>query len=157
MLAQANTDKEAAESQAAKLQEAMCHLGIQRDDTVVVYDTAELGIFSAPRVAWTFRVFGHPAVHILNNFKLWVEQGYPTESGAMKVFERTEQYPTPELDNSKVAAFEEGHGDQLSIDGYDKQYHHKWTQYKNHSPYGSSSLRFCFLSVPEAINNCLRW
>jgi thiosulfate/3-mercaptopyruvate sulfurtransferase len=85
--------------------EAMCNLGISRDDAVVVYDSAELGIFSAPRVAWTFRVFGHPAVHILNNFKLWVDQGYPVEEGEQREFERT-QYPTPQLDNSKVCGFE---------------------------------------------------
>ena len=56
---------------------AMRNLGIRRTDTVVVYDTAELGIFSAPRVAWTFRVFGHPRVHVLNNFRIWVERGLP--------------------------------------------------------------------------------
>ncbi|KAK5126796.1 hypothetical protein LTR85_009730 [Meristemomyces frigidus] len=86
--------------------EAMSGLGVNKDDTLVVYDTAELGIFSAPRVAWTLKVFGHPAVHILNNFKLWVEQGYPTEEGEMKEVGRTD-YPLPELDQSKVIAFEE--------------------------------------------------
>ena len=50
--------------------EAMGELGIKRDDTLVVYDTHELGLFSAPRVAWTLRVFGHPQVHILNNFRV---------------------------------------------------------------------------------------
>jgi thiosulfate/3-mercaptopyruvate sulfurtransferase len=86
--------------------EAMCDLGINRDDTVVVYDSAELGILSAPRVAWTFKVFGHPAVHILNNFKLWMEQGHPTEEGEPRQFERT-QYPLPQLDESRVCAFED--------------------------------------------------
>ncbi|KAJ6151722.1 hypothetical protein N7470_006850 [Penicillium chermesinum] len=56
--------------------EAMSELGIRRDDEVVVYDTAELGIFSAPRVGWTLRVFGHPNVHILNNYRLWKREGY---------------------------------------------------------------------------------
>ncbi|KAK5162990.1 uncharacterized protein LTR77_011045 [Saxophila tyrrhenica] len=87
-------------------QEAMCDLGINRDDTVVVYDSAELGIFSAPRVAWTFKVFGHPAVYLLNNFKLWVEQGYAVEGGEQGKFERT-QYPTPQLDGSRVSGFED--------------------------------------------------
>ena len=87
-------------------QRAVSELGVNRDDTVVVYDTAELGIFSAPRVAWTFKVFGHEGVHILNNFKLWVEQGYPTEAGEQKHFEPT-RYPLPTLDKSKVVAFEE--------------------------------------------------
>ena len=84
----------------------MGKLGIRRDDSVVVYDTAELGIFSAPRVAWTLRVFGHDGVHILNNFKLWVEQGLPTEKGEPSPVDET-YYPVPELDKSKVVLFEE--------------------------------------------------
>lgn len=86
--------------------DAMSELGVKSDDTLVVYDTAELGIFSAPRVAWTLKVFGHPAVHVLNNFRLWVEQGYPTEAGEQKPVEKTD-YPLPQLDKSKVVAFEE--------------------------------------------------
>jgi len=87
-------------------QEAMSELGVKRDDTLVVYDSAELGIFSAPRVAWTLRVFGHPEVHILNNFKLWVEEGRPLEFGEPKAWDKT-SYPLPELDKSKILAFEE--------------------------------------------------
>lgn len=86
--------------------DAIRELGIKRDDTVVVYDSAEQGIFSAPRVAWTFKAFGHPSVHILNNFKLWMEGEYPIEEGEKQQFDETD-YPTPELDQSKVAAFEE--------------------------------------------------
>lgn len=63
--------------------QAMSKLGIKPDDELVVYDTQELDIFSAPRVGWMFRVFGHKKVHVLNNFKLWVDQGYPTETGAV--------------------------------------------------------------------------
>ena len=85
--------------------EAMCELGINRDDTLVVYDTAELGLFSAPRVAWTLKTFGHPAVHILNNFKLYVEQGYPVEEGEQRQFERS-SYPLPDLDGSRVCAYD---------------------------------------------------
>lgn len=62
-------------------EEAMQKLGINRDDRVVVYDAHETGIFSAPRVGWTLKVFGHEKVHLLNNFRLWVQAGYPTESG----------------------------------------------------------------------------
>lgn len=32
-------------------------LGVQNDSQIVLYDRA--GIFSAPRVWWTFRTFGH--------------------------------------------------------------------------------------------------
>ncbi|KAL2018752.1 hypothetical protein VTK56DRAFT_458 [Thermocarpiscus australiensis] len=86
--------------------EAMSELGIRREDTVVVYDSHELGIFSAPRVGWTMKVFGHPSVHILNNFRLWVEQGLPTESGNVWTVE-CGTYPIPEMDEGKVAGFEE--------------------------------------------------
>ncbi|KAL9020028.1 MAG: hypothetical protein Q9185_002716 [Variospora sp. 1 TL-2023] len=87
---------------------AMQDIGIRKDDDVVVYDTQELGIFSAPRVAWTLKVFGHPGVHLLNNFRLWVEHGYPTESGKYEaVVEEPSRYPTPTLDAARVIAFSE--------------------------------------------------
>ncbi|KAI9825821.1 MAG: hypothetical protein M1832_000761 [Thelocarpon impressellum] len=85
---------------------AMEELGIQRDDEVVVYDSAELGIFSAPRVAWTMKVFGHDRVHLLNNFKLWIDGGYPVESGEPGSVQRS-YYPVPDFDASKVVAFEQ--------------------------------------------------
>jgi len=85
---------------------AMSELGIRREDTVVVYDTKELGIFSAPRVGWTLRSFGHAKVHVLNNFRLWVDQGLPTESGEMYSVECC-TYPIPEPDTAKVATFED--------------------------------------------------
>ena len=86
--------------------EQMSNLGIRRADTVVVYDSKELGIFSAPRVAWTLKVFGHPKVHVLNNFKLWVDQGLPTETGNFFTVE-CGTYPIPEMDEAKVASFED--------------------------------------------------
>ncbi|KAH9868505.1 hypothetical protein J1614_007577 [Plenodomus biglobosus] len=86
--------------------DAMRKLGIRREDSVVVYDSKELGIFSAPRVGWTLQVFGHPNVHVLNNFRKWVEEGYPTESGEPKEVWPVD-YPVPELEASKVVAFEE--------------------------------------------------
>ncbi|KAF2863334.1 Rhodanese-like protein [Piedraia hortae CBS 480.64] len=88
-----------------KFADAMSKLGVKRDDTLVVYDTVELGLFSAPRVAWTFRHFGHKSVFVLDNFKLWVEQGYGVEEGEMKVRERSE-YPVPGVDE-RVVGFEE--------------------------------------------------
>lgn len=62
--------------------EHMGLLGVRRDDSVVCFDTPEQGLFSAPRAAWTLTHFGHERVHVLNNFKLWVEQRLPVESGA---------------------------------------------------------------------------
>jgi len=91
---------------ASDFAKAMSALGIRRDDTVVVYDTHELGIFSAPRVGWTLKAFGHNQVHVLNNFKVWMEEGYPTESGEFWSCDAC-LYPIPEFDASKVIDFEE--------------------------------------------------
>ena len=85
---------------------AMSELGIRREDTVVVYDSKELGIFSAPRVGWTLKTFGHPKVHILNNFRAWVEEGLPTETGEMYSVECC-AYPIPDIDETKVASYED--------------------------------------------------
>ena len=87
---------------------AMQEMGIKKDDAVVIYDSKELGIFSAPRVGWTFRVFGHPSVHVLNNFRLWIEQGYPTESGEPAAMaEEQSQYPEPQINPDMVVKFAE--------------------------------------------------
>lgn len=86
--------------------DAMRELGVNKDDVLVVYDSAELGIFSAPRVAWTLRAFGHPSVHLLNNYKLWVDQGHEVEEGEQKAVEPT-NYPLPQLDKSKVVDYKE--------------------------------------------------
>lgn len=85
---------------------AMSELGIRKEDTVVVYDSKEAGIFSAPRVGWTLKVFGHSRVHILNNFKLWVDEGLPTESGELYSVDCC-TYPIPKFDEAKLATFEE--------------------------------------------------
>ncbi|OJJ34484.1 hypothetical protein ASPWEDRAFT_42491 [Aspergillus wentii DTO 134E9] len=84
--------------------EAMSELGIRRDDEIVVYDTEELGIFSAPRVGWTLRVFGHPKVHVLNNYRLWVREGYPTETGEPSQVEKT-NYALPTYDSKLVIPY----------------------------------------------------
>lgn len=85
---------------------AMSELGIRKEDTVVVYDSKELGIMSAPRVGWTLRLFGHPKVHILNNFKLWVEEGLPTESGELYTIE-CGPYPIPTVETQRAISFDE--------------------------------------------------
>ncbi|KAF2641737.1 Rhodanese-like protein [Massarina eburnea CBS 473.64] len=90
---------------ATDFAKAMGRLGVRKDDSVVVYDSKELGIFSAPRVGWTLQAFGHTNVHVLNNFRKWVDEGHPTESGVPEKVEEVE-YPVPELDEGKVVAFE---------------------------------------------------
>lgn len=55
-------------------------LGIGRDDTIVCYDGS--GVFSSPRVWWTFRIFGARNVFILDGgLPTWKAAGQPLESG----------------------------------------------------------------------------
>ena len=55
-------------------------LGIGGDDTVVVYD--QQGLFSSPRVWWTFRLFGHGKVFVLDGgLPAWRSEGRPVEHG----------------------------------------------------------------------------
>src|SRR5258708_5816701 len=58
-------------------------LGIGEQDTIVIYDGA--GLFAAPRVWWTFRMFGAEKVFILaGGLPRWKADGRPLESGAVK-------------------------------------------------------------------------
>ncbi|ONK74447.1 uncharacterized protein A4U43_C03F6340 [Asparagus officinalis] len=60
---------------------AVSALGIQNKDGVIVYDGK--GIFSAARVWWMFRVFGHDKVWVLDGgLPQWRASGYDVESSA---------------------------------------------------------------------------
>jgi thiosulfate/3-mercaptopyruvate sulfurtransferase len=93
--------------------EAMSNMGVRKEDELVVYDTEELGLMSAPRAAWTLRVYGHPRVHILDNFRQWVKQGYPVETGPPEVPNIT-KYPVPSYNTDMVVNFSE-----MKTIGYD--------------------------------------
>ena len=68
--------------------QAVGRLGISERDTIVVYDGA--GLFSSPRVWWTFRLFGAQNVFILDGgLPKWKGEGRPLEDGAVKREART--------------------------------------------------------------------
>jgi thiosulfate/3-mercaptopyruvate sulfurtransferase len=75
-------------------------LGLSEDMTIVVYDGA--GLFSAPRVRWTFRVFGARHVAILEGgFPAWTSEGRPVETGPARP--REARTFTPAYDEGAVA------------------------------------------------------
>lgn len=77
-------------------------LGISDSMTIVVYD--ELGLFSAPRVWWTFRTMGAPDVRILaGGGPKWRAERRPTETGLVS---RPPQTFRTSFDPSRVATFE---------------------------------------------------
>ncbi len=65
---------------ADEFAQAVGALGIGDRDTIIVYDA--IGLFSAPRVWWTFRVFGAEIVHVLDGgMRAWRAAGFPLETG----------------------------------------------------------------------------
>lgn len=54
-------------------------LGIERNDQVVIYDG--MGLFSAARIWWMFRIYGYDKVSVLNGgFPRWKAEGHPVET-----------------------------------------------------------------------------
>lgn len=63
-----------------KFSSRMRSMGIGDGTRIVVYD--QVGLFSAARVWWTFRVMGHEDVTVLNGgLPKWKREGLPLESG----------------------------------------------------------------------------
>ena len=55
-------------------------LGVEPSSPVVIYDSH--GMFSAPRVWWSFRVMGHDKVWVLDGgLPKWIAEGHPVETG----------------------------------------------------------------------------
>lgn len=68
-------------------------LGIDNDTYVIAYDT--LGLYSAARVWWLFRLYGYDRVSVLDGgLKAWKIAGLPVEAGdvrpAVKIFKAPE-------------------------------------------------------------------
>lgn len=78
---------------------AMRKLGIGDGASILVYDG--LGLFSAPRVWWMFRVFGVERVFILDGgLPKWKAEGRPLEAGPVK---RREAHFTARFNAGAVA------------------------------------------------------
>lgn len=79
--------------------QAVGALGIAETDTIVVYDGS--GLYSAPRVWWTFRIFGAKNVFILDRgLPAWKAENRPTEGGEVKRAPKTFK---AQLDTGAVA------------------------------------------------------
>jgi thiosulfate/3-mercaptopyruvate sulfurtransferase len=84
---------------AEQFAEDVGRLGIGDEDIIVVYDGVGLG--GAPRVWWTFRVFGASKVYVLDGgLPKWKAEGRPLESGMTR---RAARRFNAVLDTSKVA------------------------------------------------------
>eukprot|EP01119_Soliformovum_irregulare_P006050 TRINITY_DN177_c1_g1_i1.p1 TRINITY_DN177_c1_g1~~TRINITY_DN177_c1_g1_i1.p1 ORF type:complete len:302 (-),score=47.71 TRINITY_DN177_c1_g1_i1:457-1362(-) len=75
-----------------EFESAMNQLGVTNDDEIVVYDGIG-SLLASARCWWTFKVFGHDRVRILDGgLQRWKEEGYPTESGPIQQFTPTVGY-----------------------------------------------------------------
>lgn len=82
---------------------AMRNLGIGDGTTIVVYDG--VGLFSAPRVWWTFRTFGVRDVYILDGgLPKWKAEGRPLDFGEVR---RTPRHFTARFNRGAVADVED--------------------------------------------------
>jgi len=94
--------------------EAAGQLGIADTDTIVVYDGS--GLYSAPRVWWTFRIFGAKKVFILDGgFPAWKAENRPTEAGEVK---KPAKKFKAEMDTGAVAMVDDV---QMALNGEDIQ------------------------------------
>ncbi|MDC0074696.1 3-mercaptopyruvate sulfurtransferase [Alphaproteobacteria bacterium] len=67
-------------------------MGINNNDHIIIYDG--IGLQSAARVWWTFKVFGHEKVSILNGgLPKWIEEDLPT-SQTIETFNRSKYNAT---------------------------------------------------------------
>ena len=79
-------------------------LGVGNDSHVVVYDT--VGLYSAARVWWMFRVFGHERVSILaGGLSRWRAEGHPVESGEPAIAPAS--FTAQARDDALVRSFEQ--------------------------------------------------
>ena len=61
---------------AALFQEKVRALGINNEDTLVVYD--DVGLYASPRAWWMFKAMGHDNVFVLNGgLPAWLAAAYP--------------------------------------------------------------------------------
>ena len=66
----------------------MSNFGVNAGDQIIVYDRH--GFFSAPRVWWTFKMFGHDNVAVLNGgLPAWIDAGYPVQAQSEERSETT--------------------------------------------------------------------
>lgn len=84
----------------AAFQEKARALGIRQDSTLVIYDC--LGIYSAPRAWWNFRLMGLEKVYVLNGgLPAWIAAGGPVAASCIKPQQRGDF--VAKLDRDKLA------------------------------------------------------
>ena len=83
-------------------------LAITNDSSVVIYDRAESGIFSAARLWWMFKVFGHGgSVRVLN--------------GGFKAYEKLYSEDADGMDTNEIGMDEVEKSERACVEAYEKE------------------------------------
>ncbi len=81
---------------ADQFQEGCRALGIDAESRIVVYDN--LGMYTAPRVWWMFKVMGHQHVRVLDGgLPAWVEEGMEIEIKSIETYGEGSFVARPDL------------------------------------------------------------
>jgi len=89
--------------------EAITSLGISNSDHVIVYDGK--GLFSAARLWWMLKAFGHSRASVLDGgFPAWLSGGYPVDKGPPEQPERASPPFKAELLPGTVCSLERVRG-----------------------------------------------
>lgn len=75
---------------------AVGEMGLSEHDNIVCYDRH--GMFSAPRLWWTFKMFGHKNVYVLDGgLPAWVKAGHKIQSNPSRPSKPVTYTPAPPL------------------------------------------------------------
>lgn len=102
---------------ASEFEAHMRALGVREDSSIIVYDTH--GLFSAARLWWTLRAYGHGDVRVLDGgFSKWLEEGRPVESGLVT---RSPGNFKARFMKGLVASFDDARSAELVLDARSAQ------------------------------------
>eukprot|EP01038_Epipyxis_sp_PR26KG_P006669 gene6669-9151_t len=83
----------------------MKRLGIKNTDDIVLYSQEKS--VSAPRVWWTFKLFGHKSVYILDGgLAAWMKEKHPVESGEVTPANEPSEYKA-EINKDMIVSAEQ--------------------------------------------------
>ncbi len=89
---------------ADKFAKDMIAVGLGAGKTVVVYDS--VGLFSAPRLWWMLKTFGHPDVNVLDGgLPKWRRENHPTAEG--KATPVRDLHVKPKFDATRVKSLQD--------------------------------------------------
>ncbi|KAI5959135.1 uncharacterized protein KGF55_005478 [Candida pseudojiufengensis] len=95
------------------INQAYKDLNIHKNDILVVYD--QIGNFSSPRCAFTFKLGGHENVNLLDNFNTYQTEGYEITSEIKEEKEPQKDEPVIDepIESNEIEKYEENYNNEV--------------------------------------------